>query len=227
MFKYIKFIFKTLSTPILFCNVIYGRTGSGKSYYMAKLIRQKLFQGKNVNTTLEIDIEKLEKQFKRTFSYKFSKYILKKDLKMGHLWKINSLDDFLFIDNSTVFIDEGHRWFFSRDWDKLPKYITAKIFEHRKYKIDIFIAVQDVKTIDVILRRLGDNAIQIKSFFFIQLIRYYDIADIDKEKRKAKHIQLIFREPSVFEIFNSFEKNTDFNKIINEYNLTDTRKKVF
>lgn len=226
MFNYIKFIFKTFTIPIQYCNIIYGRTGAGKSYYMAHNIRKDLFNGLDVDTTLDINADEVKKQFKKTLKYKISKYIKRKPLKLGQLYKISELDDFIFIKSSRVYIDEGHRWFWNRLWEQLPKYIPAKIYEHRKYETSIFIGVQDVKSIDVLLRRLGDNAIQIKSFFFIQFIKFYDIADIDKEKRKSKRLQIIFRKPEIFKIFNSYEKNTDFEKIIKDNNLVDKRIKI-
>lgn len=216
------YIYKTLTFPIYRCSIIYGKTGSGKSYYMAKKIRESLFKGRDVNTTLNIDYNYLKAQFLNSKTYKLSKK-LGKEIKMGRLYKITSLNDFIFIDNADVFIDEGHRWFFARDWDKLPKYIPAKIYEHRKYSINIFVAVQDVNSIDVLLRRLADEAIKITSLFSFQFIKVYDVKDIDKENKKSKGLSFYFRKPDVFKFYNSFEKNTNFLDIALSNNIKDER----
>lgn len=216
------YIYKTITFPIYRCSIIYGKTGSGKSYYMAKKIRQSLFKGRDVNTTLNIDYDYLKKQFLKSKTYKLSKK-LGREKKMGHLYKINSLSDFIFIENSDVYIDEGHRWFFAREWDKLPKYIPAKIYEHRKYSINIFVAVQDVNSIDVLLRRLADEAIKITSLFSFQFIKIYDVKDIDKENKKSKGLSFYFRKPEVFKFYNSFEKNTNFLDIALSNNIKDER----
>lgn len=211
--------------PIFRFNIVYGRTGSGKSYYLVKHLRKQVFAGRDVCSSIYININELKKQFKRTLNYRIS-VLLKKPIKMGKVYLFDQLDDFVFMKNCVVYFDEGHKFFYSRDWDKLPKYIKDKIYNHRKDKIDIYVGVQDINTLDTILRRLADNAIQVKSLSSFQFIKWWEVKDIDKEKKKSKRLQFYFRVQKVFSVFDSFEQIIDFKKIIRENNLIDNRKKL-
>lgn len=208
--------------PVYRFNLVFGRTGSGKTYFLVRKAIKSLLAGRDIATTVYINYDSIYKLYKRK-NY-FRKLLKLKIRPLGQIYYFQNLDDFIFMKNCDVFIDEGHTFFFSRDWEKLPTYIKDKVYSHRKDRLNVYVAIQDVNTIDVILRRLADNAIRIRSIFIFTFVSFFEVKDIDKERRKSKWISFYSRKPEIFTCFDSFQRLTDFDKIIENNHLIDKRQ---
>lgn len=110
--------------------VITGLTGSGKTWYMTKLIHRDWQNGARVFTN---------------FPMRFGEN--NEDVTRWH-----SLDELYHLNKGVIAIDEGQKLFDARRWASLPVSFAEKVAQHRKDFLDIYTTTQDIGHIDVRIR---------------------------------------------------------------------------
>jgi hypothetical protein len=110
--------------------VITGLTGSGKTWFMTRLIYKEWKAGAVINTNFPIYFSKDNEDINR--------------------W--HQLDEIYRISNGIIAIDEGQKLFDARRWGSLPISFAEKIAQHRKHFLDIYTTTQDIGHIDVRVR---------------------------------------------------------------------------
>lgn len=111
--------------------VITGLTGSGKTWFMTRLMHQDWQAGAKVYTN-----------FPLTF-----------DDKNEDITRWHNLDELYHLNNGIIAIDEGQKLFDARRWASLPISFAEKIAQHRKHFLDIYTTTQDLGHIDVRIRQ--------------------------------------------------------------------------
>jgi hypothetical protein len=132
-------------------NVITGLPGSGKTLYLARTMQQYLKEGRKVASNFKVN-----------------------DSRVRY-----SLDIFQLLggESEVIFLDELQLFLNSRNWDNLPMSIQYRLQQHRKFGLDIWGSVQNIKRLDVVAREL------IQRYFEIVKI----LGSVDKGKVLAKH----------------------------------------
>jgi len=110
--------------------VISGLTGSGKTWFMTKLIYKEWKTGSEINVNFPIYFSDNNERINR--------------------W--HQLDELYRLDNGIIAIDEGQKLFDARRWGSLPLSFSEKIAQHRKHFLDIYTTTQDLGHIDLRVR---------------------------------------------------------------------------
>ena len=95
---------------------------------------------------------------------------------------IESLEQLNSIVNGVVLLDEGHVWFFSRNWKNIPKDLIFFWTQVRKRGLDIIYTAQNLSFVDVDIRRITDNIIRVSKFGPFVFKRVRDEIDQDRMK---------------------------------------------
>ena len=111
--------------------VIEGATGSGKSWFMARLAYKAWGNMADVYAN---------------FTLKFS------DKNEG-VARWHNLDEIYHLHHGVILIDEAVKLFDARRWASLPVAFAEKIAQHRHHFLDILTATQDFSHIDVRVRQ--------------------------------------------------------------------------
>jgi len=165
-----------------------GKPGRGKSYFMVSKIAKKILEkGIDVYSIIDIDEQLLQLKARR-------------GKKLGRLYYFQSLEDFQYINDGIVLLDEAGSFFEAREWAKFSLEDRTKFQQHRKMELDIYLGVQDFSRLDTAIRQLTAEVIEIncwprssrenrktpKLFW----ARTFDPKDIDLKTRK--HLKLEF-----------------------------------
>ena len=207
-------------------NVIVGKPGTGKTYYLVKLARKFIISGRDVYSNFYINREKIITDYEQSKIYKLKKFIneriLKKPFspKYGQLIFWQQLDDFLNIRGGEVLIDECQIYFNSRKWKELPERIQYKFQQHRKHikrddkgkviGLNIWGAVQNVKRIDTVVRELVNNVFSLKRVVHLFMIRQYDIEEIDKVRKDCYSTRFFIFNKKTAESYDTYEEMAGF-----------------
>jgi len=120
-----------------------GRPGEGKSVFLTTIACLMLRKGYDVmaNFPMLIPDEVLQ------------------DQKSGSLSQVSTMEALISASarpgrRLVVILDEIHLWFNSREWEKVPLEVQSKWQQHRKDRIDIVGAAQDISRMDKALRQL-------------------------------------------------------------------------
>lgn len=107
--------------------LITGLTGSGKTWFMSRLMLNDWKQGSDI----------------------YSNYPLyfPNNNERVHRW--HNLDELYRLNNGVIGIDEGQKLFDARRWGSLPISFSEKIAQHRKHFLDIYTTTQDIGHIDI------------------------------------------------------------------------------
>lgn len=145
--------------------VITGLTGSGKTWFMTRLMLKDWKSGANIYTNLPLYFPNNNERVER--------------------W--HNLDELYHLNGGVIAIDEGQKLFDARRWASLPVSFAEKIAQHRKHFLDIYTTTQDVGHIDLRVRTNIHELFNCQSLFrypkndrvkpILQLIR------ITKKKR--------------------------------------------
>jgi len=197
-------------------NIVVGKPGTGKTYYLVKLARKFIVSGKDVYANFFIDRQKIISDYENSFACRLKKLLNKPKTEYGRLIFWERLDDFLNIRGGEVLIDECQIYFNSRKWKELPERLQYKFQQHRKHvkkdgsgkvvALNIWGAVQNVKRIDTVVRELVNNVFSLKRAGKLFLIRQYDIEEIDKAKKDCYSVRFFLFNQKVAESYDTFEE---------------------
>ena len=137
-----------------------GTPGSGKSYSMAYNIRRLLLRGRNVISTVNINIEHVTKNGKLTIGdfqyiniYDLTPEVLERYALRNHDKGQES--------QTYVFIDECQLIFNSRDYAKVGRRDWLVFFtSHRHYGFEFFLITQHDEMVDKQIRALVEHEIR-------------------------------------------------------------------
>lgn len=132
--------------------IITGKTGHGKSAYMAKWAKSILKHGGKIYSNIKFYPDKKMGDIEGDI-YSEKDRLTKKIL----YWQ--NFSDWQYMENGTVFCDEGLVYFNARKWESLPDSMQMKFVQHRKDKIDLIVNVQHYTFIEKTLRVLCERFI--------------------------------------------------------------------
>lgn len=145
--------------------VITGLTGSGKTWFMTRLMLKDWKTGADIFANFPLYFPNENERVNR--------------------W--HNLDELYRLSHGVIAIDEGQKLFDARRWGSLPVSFAEKIAQHRKHFLDIYTTTQDVGHIDIRVRSNIHELFNCQSIFrlpgndrikpILQLIR------ITKKKR--------------------------------------------
>lgn len=215
-------------------NIVVGKPGSGKTYYLVRKAHRFLRQGRDVYSNFFIDFKSYDEETRKKplnrwldsfCSLPFvrdirAKLFHNKNRQPGKLYFWNELEDLLEIRGGEILIDECQIYFNSRSWKKLPFRLQYKLQQHRKHirkngdgsfmALNIWGAVQNVKRIDTVVRELVNNIYSLKKIGLLFRACLYDIEDIDKEKRKPYKISLFLFSKKLAACYDTFQEIIGF-----------------
>lgn len=109
--------------------VITGLTGSGKTWFMTRLMLKDWRNGSKIYANFPLSFPNTD------------------DITRWH-----NLDELYNLNGGVIAIDEGQKLFDARRWSSLPVSFAEKIAQHRKHLLDIYTTTQDIGHIDVRIR---------------------------------------------------------------------------
>ncbi len=134
---------------MIYC--VTGKPGSGKTYALVRLCKEFLESGIDVYSNIPIDIAKLDLKPKIR--------LFKKNKNLGICYFWENLKEFRYINNGVILIDEAGAYFEAREWNNFSSYDRIKFQQHRKQKLDIYLAVQNFNRLDTTIRQLSNIVI--------------------------------------------------------------------
>jgi hypothetical protein len=147
--------------------VITGLTGSGKTWFMTRLLLKDRKLGAEVHVN-----------FPLTFP---------NDNDSVFRW--HQLDELYRLNNGVIGIDEGQKLFDARRWGSLPVSFAEKIAQHRKHFLDIYTTTQDLGHIDLRVRSNIHELYNCQSVFrFPQNDRVYPVLQVVKITQKKRSV---------------------------------------
>lgn len=147
--------------------VITGLTGSGKTWYMTKLIHRDWQRGAKVFAN---------------FPLTFNEH--NDDIQRWH-----NLDELYHLSRGVIAIDEGQKLFDARRWGSLPVSFAEKIAQHRKDFLDIYTTTQDIGHIDVRIRSNIHELYNCQTIFrFPRNERQHPILQLVRITRKERQV---------------------------------------
>lgn len=123
--------------------VITGLTGSGKTWFMARLMFREWKRGADIHSNFPL---LFPNENERVFRW-------------------HALAETYHLKNGVIAIDEGQKLFDARLWPLLPESFKEKISSHRHHFVDIITTTQDLGHIDVYVRRNIHELYRCKSHF--------------------------------------------------------------
>lgn len=123
--------------------VITGLTGSGKTWFMSRLLYKRAKKGDNVSANFNLTFPTMGENVMR--------------------W--HNLSEIYTLSNGVIGIDEGQKLFDSRMWPYLPMAFAEKIASHRHQGLDIITTTQDFGHIDVKVRQNVHQLYSCRSVF--------------------------------------------------------------
>lgn len=147
--------------------VITGLTGSGKTWYMTKLINRDWQAGAKV----------------------FTNYPLTFNENNDAVTRWHNLDELYHLNRGVIAIDEGQKLFDARRWASLPVSFAEKIAQHRKDFLDIYTTTQDIGHIDVRIRSNIHELYHCQSIFrYPKNERQHPILQLIRITRKQRQV---------------------------------------
>jgi len=123
---------------------IEGLPKMGKSYELLRITIQFLSEGRDVATTMTLNIEGI-------YSILTKK---QKPETIGRLFKIQKLDDVENFTHGVIIIDEASAFIHARDWAHMTPATRSKFSQHMHDSLDVWLAAQEFETVDPIARGL-------------------------------------------------------------------------
>lgn len=111
--------------------VIKGLTGSGKSWFMTRLLNEEWKTGAKISVNYPVYFSDNNENVER----------------------FHQLDELYHLTNRVIGIDEGQKLFDARRWFSLPSAFAEKIAGHRHDHLDIITTTQDLGHIDARVRQ--------------------------------------------------------------------------
>lgn len=110
--------------------VITGLTGSGKTWFMTRLMLEDWKAGADIFANFPLYFPNDNERVSR--------------------W--HNLDELYSLNHGVIAIDEGQKLFDARRWGSFPVSFAEKIAQHRKHFLDIYTTTQDIGHIDLRVR---------------------------------------------------------------------------
>lgn len=110
--------------------LIEGSAGSGKTFFMSRLLRSEWKKGTKI----------------------YPNFPLWYDEKRTNIQRWHHLDETFHLDNGIIAIDESQKFLDARRWASLPVAFTEKIAMHRHHHIDMYTTTQDFGHVDIRMR---------------------------------------------------------------------------
>jgi Cdc6-like AAA superfamily ATPase len=200
--------------------LISGKPGTGKTYTATKLAYDFLMNGRDVYANYDINFtpyvlhqrKSIYHKIKRTFKYFTNTLFDKQNKKPGKIYRWETIEDFKFIEQGVILLDEGHIWINSRQWEKLPPEIHYKASQHRKDGIDMYIITQNPARIDKVFRELANDVLQMHKFAFWFWYNIFDVEEIDKEKKKSHGFKIFPFSKPLAQSYDTLHKVISFEK---------------
>jgi len=125
--------------------VITGLTGSGKTWFMTRLMLKDWKSGADIHANFPLYFPNENERVNR--------------------W--HNLDELYHLTGGIIAIDEGQKLFDARRWGSLPISFAEKIAQHRKHFLDIYTTTQDIGHIDLRVRSNIHELFNCQSLFRI------------------------------------------------------------
>lgn len=196
---------------MIYCLV--GRPGTGKTYSLVKIAYDAVLSGRNVYTNFHIDftelLRKRRKRFlaiKKLIPFRFLDNWFLKKLNFGRveIWK--ELSDFTFLREGLILMDEAQIYINSREYKSLPPSVQYKFQQHRKHGLDLYLAVQNVKRIDIVARELVNSVFEFRRVGKLFVMSEYDIEEIDKAKRESYGFKFFFFDKVIASCYDTMQE---------------------
>ena len=156
-------------------NVVVGKPGTGKTYFLVKQAYDYIRRGVDVYSNFHIDFKRMN---------------LKPNAGKIHYWRY--LTELIQVKNGIILMDEAQIYINAREFRTLPPEFQYKAQQHRKHGIDFWLAVQNVKRIDTVARELVNTVFEFKRIGRLFIGREFDIDEIDKVKRYCYSHKIYF-----------------------------------
>lgn len=175
--------------------MITGKPGSGKSLFLAKVVKEQLIpRGYEV------------------WAYKSFKY---KDPSVKYF---SSITDIPKRPNIAVVVDEAHVFFDAYKWDELPIEFYLLLAQHRHFGWTMWFATPHASDVVPRLRRYVENYFEVLQIFGTRseksrvvkhpwglfALRRFDIKEADKVKRVTSGIRFFVAGKKLFNFYDTF-----------------------
>jgi zona occludens toxin (predicted ATPase) len=174
-------------------NIVVGKPGTGKTYYLVAKAVKCLNKGRNVYSNFFIDYEMLK-----------AKGFLKKNCGSLTFW--HTALDLINIKEGVILMDECQIYFNSRSWKDLPESLQYKFQQHRKQGLDIWGAVQNLKRVEIVLRELTNWVYDTKKVLGLFVIKQFDPDDISKSTRTNYGVRFSFFNKKLASCYDTFQE---------------------
>lgn len=184
-----------------------GKIGEGKSYSCTWEVWKWLKKGVDVYVNWNIDMNKYLEYKERSIIWRF----LNRKRQWGNLYHFKELDEIYQMRNGQIYVDEAHRWLNARDYEKTPPDFIARMSQSRKFKTDLHFICQYPDQIEKVVRKLCNEVIVHKRFFWFFTYKTFDGKFIDKiDADPAKPPPSLMKgwtwfRPSFAKVYNTFE----------------------
>lgn len=164
-----------------------GLPGSGKSYALTYLAYKYIKRGKTVFTNFPV-----------RGAYKVN---------------VADLKEYELPQNSMILIDEAGLYYNTRDWKNFDKESFILFTQHRKKGLDLILAVQSPKRVDISIREVVNYYHWATSPFLVPYFKYYTYIDAE-EVRTDKHLRSFryFKLKRVFDLYNTMHEHQNRNQ---------------
>ncbi len=159
---------------------IYAFTGKprhGKTYLMAKTTAKLLKKGERVFSNIFLNLgEGALKNFKPPILHQgiwygdgtivgdlMSEEDRKNEEKQLFYWR--NIHDWNHMEKGNIMVDEGQRYFNSRQWEQLSEDTQIKLQQHGKEDLNVWVTVQHHSRIDIVLRQLIEKYTIVKTIW--------------------------------------------------------------
>jgi len=184
-------------------NIITGKPGSGKSYFLAKKIKELLALQKQVYVP----------------SYFKVKY------EGDNLHYFTDLKEIQRVQDATIFIDEAQIFFNCRQWEILDPIFQYKLQQHRHHRVDIWGAVQNIKRLDVVVRELVHHYYEVRNLGFLFLVFEFNPDDANKVRRSWLSMSFILKRKKIYDFYDTYADipfKEEGQKVLIEFNKCPT-----
>lgn len=123
--------------------VIDGLAGSGKTWLMSRLVKKEWRKGNVI----------------------YSGFPIWFDEQHTRICRWHNLDETFRLKNGIICVDEGQKLFSADNWRRLPLPFKDLISTHRHYFLDIYTTTQNVRLIDIYIRRNIHEVYTCRSLF--------------------------------------------------------------
>jgi hypothetical protein len=170
-------------------NIITGKPGSGKTYILAKKIKEFLAKKIEVYTNIP-----------------------KINSSSPYLHHFVEFDELIPVRNGIIVIDEAQIFLNCRQWEQLSPIFQYKLQQHRKHGLDIWGAVQSVNRLDVVIRELIHNYYEVRKIgtgegakrpFGIFIMTQFDPMSANKVRRSLLGMELILMKKEICQFYDT------------------------